>query len=50
MKKLFCYLETNPIIEIKKTAGALSLSYNAVARAVTVLMENEKTLKKNYLP
>lgn len=28
------------IIEIKKTAGALSLSYNAAARAVTVLMEN----------
>ena len=49
MKKLFRYLEANPIIEIRKTAGALSLSYNAVARAVTVLMEKnilEQTDKK----
>ncbi len=49
LKKLFRYLEANPIIEIRKTAGALSLSYNAVARAVTVLMEKnilEQTDKK----
>lgn len=39
LKKLFHYLETNPIIEIRKTAGALSMSYNTVARAVAVLME-----------
>jgi Fic family protein len=37
--KVFRYLETNPIIEIKKTAEALSLSYNAVSRAVAALME-----------
>ncbi|MDD3193965.1 MAG: Fic family protein [Oscillospiraceae bacterium] len=37
--KVFRYLETNPIIEIKKTAKALSLSYNAVSRAVSVLAE-----------
>jgi len=37
--KVFRYLETSPIIEIKKTAEALGLSYNAVSRAVTVLME-----------
>lgn len=36
--KVFRYLETSPIIEIKKTAEALGLSYNAVSRAVTVLM------------
>ena len=35
--KLFHYLESNPIIEIKKTAAALSVSYNAAARAVEVL-------------
>ena len=37
--KVFRYLETNPIMEIKKTAEALSLSYNAVSRAVSVLTE-----------
>jgi Fic family protein len=37
--KVFRYLETSPIIEIKKTAESLGLSYNAVSRAVTVLME-----------
>ena len=35
---VFHYLETNPIIEIGKTAEALSLSYNAVARAVELLI------------
>ena len=39
LEKLFSYLEANPIIEIKKTAVALGVSYNAIARAVTVLME-----------
>lgn len=39
LRKLFLYLERNPIIEIKKTAEALGVSYNAVARSVTVLME-----------
>lgn len=39
LKKLFHYLEANPIIETRKTAGALSMSYNTVARAVAVLVE-----------
>ena len=39
LKKLFAYLESNPIIDVKKTSEALGLSYNAVARAVSVLME-----------
>lgn len=32
--KLFTYLEAHPIIEINKTAHALGLAYNSVARAV----------------
>ena len=39
LNKLFAYLESNPIIDVKKTSEALGLSYNAVARAVSVLME-----------
>ena len=39
LKKLFRYLEGNPIIEVKKTAAALDTSYNTVARAIVVLME-----------
>lgn len=39
LKKLFRYLEGNPIIEVKKTAAALDISYNTVARAIAVLME-----------
>ena len=37
--KLFSYIEAHPIIEVKKTAEALGVSYNAAARAVSVLME-----------
>lgn len=37
--KLFTYLETNPIIDIGKTATALELSYNTVAKAVSILIE-----------
>lgn len=37
--KVFSYLEANPIIDIQKTANALELSYNTVAKAVTILME-----------
>ncbi len=36
---LFTYLESNPIIDIGKTAAALDLSYNTVAKAVSVLEE-----------
>lgn len=35
--KIFTYLEENPIIDIAKTANALSLSYNAVNTAVSTL-------------
>ena len=37
--KVFCYLEENPIIEMKKTAAALSLSFNTAASAVGRLCE-----------
>lgn len=39
LKKLFTYLETNPIIEVKKTSQALDVAYNTIARAVAVLVE-----------
>ncbi len=39
LEKLFYYLEANPIIEIKKTSEALGISYNAVARAVSLLVD-----------
>ncbi|MEG1594453.1 MAG: Fic family protein, partial [Oscillibacter sp.] len=39
LKRLLRYLEGNPIIEVKKTATALSTSYNTIARAIAVLME-----------
>ena len=37
--KVFTYLETTPIIDIQKTATALNLSYNTVAKAVSILMD-----------
>ena len=37
--KVFNYLEKNPIIDIQKTANALSLSYNTVAKAVLLLAD-----------
>lgn len=37
--KLFAYIETNPIIDIQKTAAALGLSYNTVSRMVTILVD-----------
>ncbi len=46
--KLFKYLETNPIIDIKKTANALEVSYNTVSSAIEalkkfkILVENQK--------
>jgi DNA-binding Lrp family transcriptional regulator len=36
---LFNYLEKNPIIEIRKTAEALKLSFNTTANAVKRLMQ-----------
>ena len=37
--KLFAYIETNPIIDIQKTAVALGLSYNTVSKMVTILVD-----------
>ena len=38
---LFTYLESNPIIDIGKTAAALGLSYNTTAKAVSILEEKD---------
>ena len=35
------YLEKNPIIDIQKTAAALNLSYNTVAKSVALFVDNE---------
>lgn len=37
--KLFAYIETNPILDIQKTAAALGLSYNTVSKMVTLLVD-----------
>ena len=37
--KLFAYIETNPIIDIQKTATALGLSYNTVSKMVTIFVD-----------
>lgn len=37
--RLFAYIETNPIIDIQKTAAALGLSYNTVSKMVTILVD-----------
>lgn len=39
VSKVFAYLEANPIIDIQKTASVLELSYNTVAKAVSLLIE-----------
>ena len=39
IQKVFRYLESNPIIDIKKPSVELELSYNAVSRAVKRLVE-----------
>ena len=38
-KRLFHYLESNPIIDIQKTSTALGVSYNTAASAVSRLMD-----------
>lgn len=38
--KVFTYLESNPIIDIQKTATSLEMSYNTVAKAVSILVDN----------
>lgn len=37
--KVFSYIETNPIIDIQKTATAVDLSYNTVSKIVLLLVE-----------
>lgn len=37
VQRLFRYIEMNPILEISRTAQELFLSYNAIARAVSIL-------------
>jgi Fic family protein len=39
IKRVFDYLEEHPIIEIKKTAAALGISFNTAARAINRLVE-----------
>ena len=39
--KVFAYLESNPIIDIHKTATALEMSYNTVAKVVSILIDDE---------
>ena len=38
--KVFSYLESNPIIDIQKTATTLEMSYNTVAKVVSILIDN----------
>jgi Fic family protein len=39
IKKVFEYLESNPIIDIKRTSAELEISFNATSNAVNKLME-----------
>lgn len=39
--KVFNYLESNPIIEIGKTAKALNISYNTVSKVINILIDVE---------
>ena len=46
--KVFSYLESNPIIDIQKTADFLKVSYNTVSKIVSILIEKgilEQTAK-----
>ena len=38
--KVFSYLESNPIIDIQKTATTLDMSYNTVSKVVSILVED----------
>ena len=40
VRKVFDYLESNPIIDIQKTAATLELSYNTVSKAVSILIDD----------
>lgn len=39
LRKIFTYIESNPIIDIQKTATALSISYNTVAKVVAIFVD-----------
>ena len=38
--KVFTYLESNPIIDIQKTATALEISYNTLSKVVSILVDD----------
>ncbi len=38
--KVFAYLESNPIIDIQRTATALEMSYNTVSKVVSILVDD----------
>lgn len=38
--KVFSYLESNPIIDVQKTATSLEMSYNTVSKIVFILVED----------
>ena len=38
--KVFSYLESNPIIDIQKTATTLEMSYNTVSKVVSILIKD----------
>ena len=38
--KVFTYLEASPIIDIQRTANALKMSYNTVAKAVSIMVDD----------
>lgn len=40
VSQVFDYLESNPIIEIGKTAKAIGISYNTASSAIKILIEN----------
>ncbi len=46
-QKLFDYIEKNPIIEIRKTAAALELSYNTVSKFVSLFVDKGILQKTN---
>ena len=46
-KKMFDYLEKNPIIDIRKTADDLSLAYNTVSTIVKRFEEKGILVKTN---
>ena len=37
--KVFNYIESNPIIDIQKTAASLEMSYNTASKIVSILVE-----------